>query len=234
MNIILTRPLIDTEDLMARILSLGHQIIHVPTLKILPSNKEIIDLGKFDVIIFSSANAIRNLKFKNKKESLICFCVGSITEKIARLNGFQKTFSAGGTVLALQNLIMNSEEVKKDSKIVYVCGDNISYDLDKLLITEGYNLKKIVNYISLKIVDLNDKTLKLIKDNPPHFIFIYSKRSAESFVELIKKYSLSPMMTESIVMCISKKIADIFSISGWKKVDIFSPGEELIKLEKHK
>ena len=34
MNILLTRPLIDAEDLMGKFFSLGHKIIHFPTLKI--------------------------------------------------------------------------------------------------------------------------------------------------------------------------------------------------------
>ena len=34
MNILTTRPLIENEDLMAKLFSLGHKIIHVPTLKI--------------------------------------------------------------------------------------------------------------------------------------------------------------------------------------------------------
>ena len=38
-------------------------------------------------------------------------------------------------------------------------------------------------------------------------------------------------MTGSKVMCISKKVADIFFDSGWKKVDIFNPGDELLQLE---
>ena len=32
-------------------------------------------------------------------------------------------------------------------------------------------------------------------------------------------------MTESVVMCISKKVADIFAINKWKKIKIFNPGE---------
>ena len=34
MNILITRPLIDSEDLMGKLFSLGHKIIHIPTLKI--------------------------------------------------------------------------------------------------------------------------------------------------------------------------------------------------------
>ena len=34
MNIIITRPLIEIENLMADLFNLGHRIIHIPTLKI--------------------------------------------------------------------------------------------------------------------------------------------------------------------------------------------------------
>ena len=48
----------------------------------------------------------------------------------------------------------------------------------------------------------------------------------------MKKYSLYPLMTESKVMCISKKVADIFSMDNWKKVKVFDPGDELLQLER--
>ena len=64
MNIILTRPLLDTEDLMSKLLSMGHKIIHVPTLKISKAQNEILNLENYDVLIFTSANAVRNLKFR--------------------------------------------------------------------------------------------------------------------------------------------------------------------------
>ena len=38
-------------------------------------------------------------------------------------------------------------------------------------------------------------------------------------------------MTGSKVMCISKKVADIFPKNKWKKIKIFNPGDELSQLE---
>ena len=43
MNILLTRPLIDAEDLMGKFFSLGHKIIHIPTLKISAANIDPVD-----------------------------------------------------------------------------------------------------------------------------------------------------------------------------------------------
>ena len=231
MNILITRPLIDSEDLMGKLFSLGHKIVHIPTLKISAANASSVDAKKYDAFIFTSANAIRNLKLDNQDTNKICFCVGSITEKIVRLKGYNNTISAGGTVNALKNIILNSDQIDKKKSIAYFCGDYISSNLDKELKNEGFQVDKIINYTSEKITELNEENNKIIKNHPPDIIFIYSKRSAESFIEIVKKYSLKGLMTESRVLCISEKVLGVFKNSGWKKLEVFQPGEELEKLK---
>jgi uroporphyrinogen-III synthase len=231
MNILITRPLIDSEDLMGKLFSLGHKIVHIPTLKISAANISLVDAQKYDAFIFTSANAIRNLKLNNQDTNKVCFCVGSITEKIVRQKGYNNTISAGGTVNALKNIILNSDQIDKKKSIAYFCGDYISSNLDIELKNEGLQVDKIINYTSKKITDLNEENNKIIKNHPPDIIFIYSKRSAESFIEIVKKYSLNGLMTESRVLCISEKVLGLLKKSGWKKLEIFQPGEELEKLK---
>ena len=74
---------------------------------------------------------------------------------------------------------------------------------------------------------------KIIESHPPDIIFVYSARSALSFLEIVKNHSLYPLMTGSKVKCISKKVADIFPNADWKKVETFNPGEELLQLEEN-
>ena len=231
MNILITRPLMDAEDLMEKFFAYGHKIIHLPTLKISTVKTELVNPDNFDAFVFTSANAVKNLKLANTNKNLYCFCVGSITEKIARQSGFTNTISAGGTVNALKNLIMISDKVNKNSNLAYFCSDNISYDLDLELRKEGLKIKKIINYTSEVISDLNNENKKLIENYPPDLIYIYSARSAESFVGIVKNYGLNPLVTQSTVMCISKKVASIFKSEGWKKIEIFNPGDEILKLK---
>ena len=73
MNILITRPLIDAEDIMGKLFSLGHKIIHIPTLKILPKNTDPINENDYDAFIFTSTNAIRNLKVKKNDKTKLCF-----------------------------------------------------------------------------------------------------------------------------------------------------------------
>ena len=232
MNIIFTRPLIDSEDLMMNFFKSGYKVIHMPTLSIASANMEPIDARYYDGLIFTSANAVRFLKMKHDDKKIKCFCVGSLTERSLRLKGFNNTVAASGTVNALKNIILNSE--KKIRNLAYLCGDVISGDLDKDLSISGFKVKKIINYTSNKITDLNKENLDLIKKYRPNITLIYSKRSAESFDEIVRKYSLSELMTQCTVMCISKKIEEFLKSKGWKKTEIFNPGEELIKIDQIK
>ena len=215
---------------MGKLFSLGHKIIHMPTLKINSINLNPINPEKYGAFIFTSTNAIRNIKLLKFDKNKLCFCVGAITEKIVRQQGYHNTISAGGTVNALKNLIINSDDFDKKKALAYLCGDNISSDLDIELQNEGFIIEKIINYTSEKINELDEDTNKLIRKHPPDIIFVYSKRSAESFIELAKKYSLKGLMTDSRVMCISEKVLNILKKAGWKKLDVFEAGEELTKL----
>ena len=230
MNILTTRPLIENEDLMAKLFSLGHKIIHVPTLKISSAEVNPINPEKYNAFIFTSANAIRNLKLTKIDNTKLCFCVGSITEKIVRQKGYSNTISAGGTVNALKNIIINSENLDKKKFLAYVCGDNLTSNLDQELLEEGFQIEKIINYKSEKIEELSEDTNNLIKNHPPDIILVYSRRSAESFINLTKKYSLNALMTGSRVMCISEKVLTVFKKAGWKKLETFEAGNELIKI----
>ena len=86
MNILITRPLIDSEDLMGKLFSLGHKIIHIPTLKISAVNTTPVDAKKYDAFIFTSANAIRNLKLNNQDNSKICFCGDATQSDLTKTN----------------------------------------------------------------------------------------------------------------------------------------------------
>ena len=120
--------------------------------------------------------------------------------------------------------------IKKKS-IAYFCGDYISSNLDVELKNDGFQIEKIINYTSEKITDLNDENNKIIKNHPPDIIFIYSKRSAESFIDIVKKYSLNGLMTESRVLCISEKVLGVFKNSGWKKARNFPTRRRARKTE---
>ena len=231
MHVLLTRPLEDSIDLIKRFKDKGFTVSHLPLIKINKVDYPKLNSKEYKIIVFTSSNAIRNLDTKDFDKKTLCFCVGDATEKTAKQKGFHNTFSAGGNVRNLRELILQNIE-KKTEKILYVSGELISYDLDKDLIKEGLNVQRLINYSISHVEDLSPDFLRELKKKIPDIIYIYSQNSAVSFLNLIKKYELDEYWMKTNLMCIGEKTSSVLNELKWKKIFLFNPGEEEFLLYK--
>ena len=231
MHIVITRPKTDSSYLMEKLIKLGHSVTNLPVIKIQKLETEKINFFNYQAVIFTSSNAIRFMNIEKFDPKIKCFCVGKATEFTAKQVGFINTYSSEGTVDSLTELIIRSLE-NKSEKLLYLSSEFISKDLDKDLIHAGYLVDRVSNYTSLPIEEIDAKTLNFFKKKPPDAIFIYSSKSAENLFKLINKYSLLNVVTQSNLMCISEKVLLILKQIKWKKVFIFSPGEEEFLIDK--
>ena len=231
MHILLTRPLEDCSDLIIKFKELGHNVSHLPLIKIKKMQYEEININDFAAIIFTSSNSIKCLNLDNINKTLKCFCVGSTTEKFARASGFQNVIAADGNVRALKELILQNHD-KKDGKILYVSGELISFDLDKDLSNEGYEITRIINYSVEHNDEIKDDFIDELKKNIPDIVYVYSENSSKSFLNIIKKYQLIDSWMNTNLMCIGEKTSSVLNEVKWKKIFLFSPGEEEFLLYK--
>ena len=231
MHILLTRPLEDIQELILKFQELGHVVSHMPVIKIEKVNYKSINFSEFSGIIFTSSNAIKYLDTRIIDKNKICFCVGSATEKKARSVGFQNVISADGNVSNLKELILQNFN-PSSGKLLYVSGEVTTNDLDQDLISNGYDVKRIINYTARSIENLDEKFIEKLKQKMPDIVYVYSQNSALSFLKLIKNYNLSDFWMNTNLMCISEKISSILNEIKWKKIFIFSPGEEEFLLYK--
>ena len=231
MHILLTRPLEDCSEMILKFRSLGHQVSHLPLINIEPLNYEEIKFSDYKVIIFTSANAVRFLNFKDIDKKLLCFCVGSATEKKARSVGFQNVISAEGNVNNLKELVLQNFD-PKNGKLIYVSGEIISYDLDQQLLKEGYSIKRIINYKTSHNKKFDKNFVKELKLKIPDIVYIYSQNSASSFLSFIKIHQFESLWMNTNLMCIGEKSSSILNEIKWKKIFLFNPGEEEFLLYK--
>jgi len=232
-HIIITRPKEDSCHIIKNIIKAGHSVTHLPVIKIKKLETKKINLQDYNAVIFTSSNAIRFMNIKKFESKIKCFCVGNATELTAKQAGFINTYSSEGTVDSLVELILRTLE-SKSGKLLYLSSEFISKDLDGDLINAGYSVDRVLNYTSLPVEEIDEITLNFIKKNPPDVLFIYSSKSAKNLFNLINKYSLLNIVTHSNLMCISGKVLLILKQIKWKKVFIFSPGEEEFLLNKIK
>ena len=231
MHILLTRPLEDCSEMIIKFQSLGHQVSHLPLLIIEKINYEQINFSDFKGIIFTSANAVKFLNLRDINKNILCFCVGSATEKKARSVGFQNVFAAEGNVENLKELLLQNFN-QKDGPLIYISGETISIDLDQQLLKEGYNIKRIINYKTNHNQNFDDGFVKQLKLNMPDMVYVYSQNSASSLLNFIKMYQLESLWMDTNLMCIGEKTSSILNEIKWKKIFLFNPGEEEFLLYK--
>ena len=231
MHIVITRPKEDSFYLIENLIKLGHIVTNLPVIKIEKLETKKINLLNYQAVVFTSSNAIRFMNIEKFNQKIKCFCVGRATELSAKKIGFINTYSSEGTVDSLIELIIRNMETKS-GKLLYLRSEFISKDLDKDLINFGYSVDRIANYTSLPVEEIDKKTLNFFEKKPPDAIFIYSAKSAKNLFNLINKYSLLNVVTQSNLMCISEKVLLVLKKIKWKKVFIFSPGEEEFLLNK--
>ena len=231
MHVIITRPIEDSLELIRNLKITNHTITYLPLISVRKISNENINFKDYKGIIFTSSNAIKFLNVKNIPKNIYCFCVGEATEKKAKNFGFYNVISAGGNVDALIELIIRTFD-KKTGKLIYISSEFISKDLDIELTKKGYLVDRIVNYTSEPVAQIEQNTLEYIKKNKPDVICVYSEKSAINLKDLIGKYSLVDVMTQTNLMCLSKKIANVLEFIKWKKIIFFNPGEEEFFLNK--
>ena len=231
MHVLLTRPLEDCHEMILKFQSLGHEVSHLPLIVIEGLKYESLNYTNFKAIIFTSSNAIKFLDIKNIDKKINCFCVGNVTEKKARSVGFQNVFAAEGNVNNLKELILQNFN-SSDGQLLYVSGEIISSNLDQQLISEGYNIKRIINYRANPIKKFERSFIDKLKLNMPEIVYIYSQNSAISFLNIIKNYRLESLWMDINLMCIGEKTSSILNEIKWKKIFLFNPGEEEFLLYK--
>jgi len=231
MHILFTRPLEDCHEMILKFQSLGHEVSHLPLINIEGLKYEQLNYSDFKGIIFTSANAVKFLDIKNIDKKIICFCVGSATEKKARSSGFQNVFAADGNVDNLKELVLLNFN-PSEGKLLYISGEVISNNLDQDLISNGYNVERVINYRANAIEKYDESFIEKLKLKMPEITYIYSQNSAINFLKVIKNYQLETLWMNTNLMCIGEKTSSILNEIKWKKIFLFNPGEEEFLLYK--
>ena len=231
MHILFTRPLEDCHEMILKFQSLGHEISHLPLINIEGLKHESLNYSEFKGIIFTSSNAIKFLDIKNIDKKILCFCVGSATEKKARGAGFQNIFAADGNVDNLKELILQNFN-SSEGKLFYVSGEIVSSNLHQDLTLKGYTIEQIINYRASPIEKYDEDFIEKLKLKMPEIAYIYSQNSAINFLKVIKNYQLDNLWMNTNLMCIGEKTSSILNEIKWKKIFLFNPGEEEFLLYK--
>ena len=164
--------------------------------------KNIICFKNYDVILFTSFNAVKAIKNKEMKNEIIAFCVGNKTSAEAEKLGFN-VLNANGNAKDLLKLI-HQKLIPRKNKILYLRGKNISLDLKTHLQKYNYDIEEKIVY-SQKEKLLSVEILNNIEQRKIDSVAIFSSNSVITFSKCVKK-----LPNNFKIFCLSAKIANSF------------------------
>jgi uroporphyrinogen-III synthase len=229
LHILFTKSQNSSETLIKRFVIKGHRVTNFSILNIKPIIIPDINFKDFTAVIFTSSNAVQNLKNIRNINHLKCFCVGEETAEFAKKIGFLNIQVAGGNYIELRDLIFKSCDKVKE-KFIYVRGEFISNDLEGEFKKEGYSLKSTINYTAEPNLNIDHQLIEDLKNKLVDVIFVYSKRTADQLLKIILNHKIANDLDNCSLNCISINVANTLKRLNWKKIKIFSPGEEELSL----
>jgi len=229
LHILFTKSQNSSEILIKRFADKGHRVTNFPILNIKPITIPDINFKDFTAVIFTSSNAVQNLKNIKNVSHLKCFCVGEETASAAKKIGFLNIQVAGGNYIELRDLIFKSCDKAKEN-FIYVRGEFISNDLEGDFKKQGYNLKSVINYTAESNLNIDHQLIEDLKNKLIDVIFVYSKRAADQLLKIILNHKIMNDLENCSLNCISINVANTLKRLKWKRIKIFSPGEEELSL----
>ena len=229
MHILFTKSQNSSEILVNKFTSKGHKVTNFSILNVKPIITPDINFKDFTSIIFTSSNAINHLATVENIGHLKCFCVGEQTAAAAKKKGFLNIHVASGNYFELKDLIFKSLD-KSREKFIYIRGEFVSNDLENDFKEGGFLIKSLINYTTEPNLNTDLKLIEDLKSKLIDVIFVYSKRAADQLLKIILNHKIENNLDNCTLNCISINVANTLKRLRWKKIKIFSPGDEELSL----
>ncbi len=219
MRVLVTRPGEDGTALAEILGARGIESIVEPLLTIKQIEGPPLELKDVQAFLLTSANGVRALARRSDRRDIPVYTVGDATASTARSSGFMTVHSAAGNVETLAELVI--EMLKpKEGPLLHVAGSSVAGDLIGLIEAAGFTCSREVLYEAVVERSLMSSTIAAIKDNHIDVVMLYSPRSAEIFVELVRKARLVRSCQKIIAICLSQAVADKIGELHWQDVCI--------------
>ena len=225
MKILITRPLHQSRRFKKSLVEQFGENLEIcisPILEI-KSFRVKINLSFFDGIIFTSENGVKAFTNLNKKTDKKIYCVGAYTSEIARKSGLIVAHTEKDVGDLKTWLIENDSE----RKLLYLCGQNISNNLEVAFEGSKTTVVSQIIYDQLSR-KLSPSAIQFLSGAIPVLIPIFSERSYEILSQQFK----STMSSSRIAICLSEAIANKIKDDEFEKVLISAQPdlESLIKV----
>ena len=155
--------------------------------------------------ILSSRNTIRALTSTSFPNSISFIAVGERTARLAQKTGLAPILSVNGNESILVNYIRC--HYSPDVPLLYPCAQDVMGTLIPALTEDRYTINAFPIYQMQASTFFSDELIQQIKTHKIDGISLFSKRTANIFMTLIKQYQLESCLSSMHAFCLSPSIA---------------------------
>ncbi len=221
-KILITRPQNEARELAFYLENKGFEAIIEPIFSVKSSEiTEKFAENEIQAIILTSIGANEAFLAANFAKNVKIFTIGEKTAQKLLQNGYENViFPKISNFLALKELILENCD-KNKGKILYFCGNFITFDFAKWLESEGFLAQKILAYKIEYKDSFSSDFLNKIKSQKIDYVLVFSKNAAKNLYFLVKNHNLLEYFEDSMIIGFSDEIMRKIKEIGFKNFGNF-------------
>lgn len=208
MRLLVTRPQPECRKTAERVGALGAEAVEAPMLETRVTAPVRFDLSGVTGLAVTSSRAagiLRNHRQILELKNLPVFTVGRRTAAAMASAGFQNVVSADGDVVALADLIAASQP---GGHLLYPCARDRAGDLEGELAAHGLRCDPVIVYETNPVEHVPVDVLDNLRERTIDGVLIYSRRTAEAFLNALKAANSVELLKEIKIFAISPQAAE--------------------------
>ncbi len=202
MNIIITRPVEDSELLAEKLRVLGHSVSVLPMITIVPRVDVKIPTKSYQAICLTSANGVRSIGVTAALKACPVIAVGPHSLQAAIDAGFTNVSAQGGDVEGLATYVKQKYD-PQSGPMLYISGSETSGDLEGKLTAAGFSVDRVVTYDAVPS-SLSGHEAPIKQGDA---VMLYSPRSAKIWQAEILRLKLQALAEKMVHYCLSANVA---------------------------
>jgi uroporphyrinogen-III synthase len=230
MRVLITRPRAEAEALAAILKARGIESTIESLLEIEPAVMPALSLDGVAALLFTSANGARAFAALESGRHFPVYAVGERTAETAREAGFPSVESARGDVGELASLVRRKLD-PKNGALLHAAGAAVKGDLAAMLAPDGFEVRCLVLYEAVPKKALSSAAVAALLDGSLDAVLLFSNRSAETFISLVRGAGVEEACARLIAFCLSPAVAEAASAITWREVRTASRPEQAALLE---
>ncbi len=228
MHLLVTRPKKDADILAEALQACGHTVTIDPLLSIELHPETPLTRTGVQALLITSANGLRAMMARTDFSEwlrLPLVAVGPTTAALARECGFEHVHEAGGDVTSLVDLA--KQKLQPDGgPLLHIAGTVVAGDLKGALTADGFWVERAVLYEAKTADSLSSDAAQGLRCGAIDGVLLYSKRSAETFVNLCRAAGLTDHLSHLNAYCLSANAALPLQSIGLRGIHVASSPNE--------